>query len=146
MALLLVGSAAYAHNLAYDPTNGPAAIHVPAYNNSGSALDQGDVVIWDIDASTGDDDFYVTTTTTAETSLVAGVVGSGGCAAASSCSIVVWGIAQCDTDAGGVGEMGPLCTSSTAGAGQACTNSDAAYGIASVAVVGAGQDDCFINP
>ena len=105
---IFVASGVQASPYAYDPTNGPSALIVPVYNNSGGALDEGDVVVWDTDASSGDDDFYVTTTTTADTDLVAGVVASGGCATASTCNLVIWGIAQCDVNAGGAGEAGAM--------------------------------------
>ena len=144
---IFVASGVQASPYAYDPTNGPSALIVPVYNNSGGALDEGDVVVWDTDASSGDDDFYVTTTTTADTDLVAGVVASGGCATASTCNLVIWGIAQCDVGTGGATEAGTLCTSTTAGAGKSCTDSSVKYAVSGTTVSGgsAGQVDCVVN-
>ena len=148
LALLLISltGVAQASPYAYDPTNGPSALVVPVYNNSGGTLDEGDVVVWDHDASSGDDDFYVTTTTTAETGIVAGVVAGGGCATASTCNMVIWGIAQCDVNSVGVTEAGTLCTSSTAGSGKSCLDSAIKYAIAGSTTAVAGQIDCVVMP
>ena len=145
VALLTFVGGVQASPYAYDPTNGPSALVVPVYNNSGGALDEGDVVIWDIDASSGDDDFYVTTTTTAETGLVAGVIAGGGCATASTCNMVIWGIAQCDVNTVGATEAGTLCTSTTAGAGKSCTDSSVKYAVTGTTTAVAGQVDCVVN-
>jgi len=57
IALLLVTSGAHAASIPgfIDPKAGPEVWVTDAYNNSSSALSSGDIVIWDIDASTGDD-------------------------------------------------------------------------------------------
>lgn len=126
--------------------DGQGAVVMPVYNNSGGALDEGDVVVWDIGSSTGDNDIYVTTTTTANTGLVAGVVTEAGCATASACSIIVFGPAQCDTAAAVIsGET--LCSSTTAGAGDSCTATDGSGSYAYTATnnTAAGQLECFVH-
>ena len=151
VAVLLVFAVtgAQAYFTIADPktTEGAANVKVPVYNNSGGALDEGDVVVWDIVSSTGDNDLYVTTTTTANTGLVAGVVSQGGIASASSGSIVVYGLAQCDLAPPGSAGGGLLCTSATAGAGANCTavtDEPQAYAIASAGIAGNAQGNCFV--
>lgn len=130
-------------------TEGAANIKIPVYNNSGSALDEGDVVVWDIGSSTGDNDLYVTTTTTADTGLVAGVVAPGGIAAASVGSIIVYGLAQCDVGSLGVAAGGTICTASTAaGDGDYCANAGTAgnnsYAIAGITGT-SDQIECIVT-
>ncbi len=146
LALLSLVGVVHAQQIAVDPKDSSGAyITVPVYNNSGSALDAGDIVVWDIDASTGDDDLYVTTTTTSDTHIVAGIVWPGGIAAGDSGSVAIWGMVQCDVRAvTGVGENGPLCTSATAGDSDTCTNEAANFGFATVAGAGS-QLDCFVK-
>jgi hypothetical protein len=148
VAVLLVGSVTVAQ--AYfgiaDPktTEGAANVKVPVYNNSGGALDEGDVVVWQIGSSTGDNDLYVTTTVTANTGLVAGVVAQGGIASASSGVIIVYGLAQCDVTVAAAGTL--LCTSAVAGSGGLCTaptDEPQAYAITSTTGSKA-QVDCFV--
>jgi len=149
VAVLMIGSVAYqvhAHSVAADArtTDGAANVKFEVYNNSGAALDVGDVVVWDVDASTGDNDLYVTTTTTAETGLVAGVV-SAAIAAADTGSIIIYGLAECDVD-GGVSAPTELCTSGTAGAGKSCaTANTGSYAISSSVATGADQIECFVQ-
>lgn len=131
---------------AYDPKSGPYVETIPVFNNSGGTLDAGDVVVWQFDSSTGDDDFYVTTTTTADTNIVAGVVWPTSIGDQAVGSIAVWGIAECDLSANGIGAHGTICTSTTAGAGDMCEDNDAAYAIATTAGAGSAQSGCFINP
>lgn len=133
-ALLVIASGA---NLAHaigipsseDPKDGPAVWTVPVYNNSGSTLDVGDVVVWDIGSSTGDDDNYVTTTTTADTALVAGVVYRNDIAAGDTGTIVVHGVVDVDVLAGLQSAGGIACTSATAGSARNCTNDAHGFGI-----------------
>ena len=131
-------------------TNGSASEKITIFNNSGSALDRGDVVVYDFDNSTGDDDLYVTTTTTADTLLVAGVVWSNDIAIGDEGSIVVWGFAQCDI-AGHFGEgvtsVQPICTSTTAGSGRACQsgNAGASYAISALDISAGSQGNCFVK-
>lgn len=104
------------------------------YNNASADLDAGDVVIWDIDSSTGDNDMYVTTTTTQGTGPVAGVVlnaitdGDVG-------TIVVYGVTTVDTDpTAGVGAVGiPMGTSGVVGNAQPCDAADYYLGFSLVA-------------
>jgi hypothetical protein len=150
VAVLLLGSVtySYSHSILADPktTDGAAYQVTPIYNNSGAALDAGDVVVWDIGNSTGDNDLYVTTTTTADTGIVAGVVLSA-IGIASEGSAVVWGFAQCDIGAQGVGDGGPICTSATTGGGDMCSdaNGGQAYAIASAAGASGAQIECFVH-
>jgi len=150
VAILVLGIAtvSYAFFGAADPktTDGAANVKIPVYNNSGSALDEGDVVVWDIGSSTGDNDLYVTTTTTANTGLVAGVVSEAGIAAASNGSIIVYGLAKCDL-VDGVAAGGLICTGTTAGGGDGCdavTDEPQAYAITSEAGSAAAQVKCFV--
>ena len=134
-SMLLIGGTAYAFlgGVSPDSTDGQGSVVVPVYNNSGSALSAGDVVVWDIDASPGDNDLYVTTTTTAETALVAGVVYKD-IAAGEDGSIVVYGFAQCNVDANGVAAAGLICSSSTAKKGKSCVDNSMAFAIAPAAI------------
>ena len=61
VALLLMVGVASAASIpgSIDPTAGPEVWVTDVYNNSGSTLDIGDVVVWEIDASTGDNDNYI---------------------------------------------------------------------------------------
>src|SRR3990167_8649697 len=111
VAVLLLGLATTSHSYfgaaSARSTDGSASVKITVYNNASADLDAGDVVVWDIDASTGDNDLYVTTTTTADTGLVAGVVWPDAITDGSEGSLVVFGFAECDTGTdGGVGEMG----------------------------------------
>lgn len=123
--------------------NGSGQVSISVFNNAGAALDAGDVVIWDIGASTGDDDLYVTTTTTVETGLVAGVVWPNGISDGNTGTIVVYGQAQCDLITG-IASSGLLCSSATAGSGRACTNAQYRYAIANTAAIVSGQAACFV--
>lgn len=147
LLLTVAVTGAQAFFMIADPltTEGAAKVVIPVYNNSGGALDEGDVVVWDIGSSTGDNDLYVTTTTTAATGLVAGVVTKGGIGAGSSGSIVVYGMAECDHVEGGAGTQ--LCTSTTAGAGGICSTTaleSMSYAIVS-ALGSSGQSKCFVG-
>lgn len=135
---------AQAYFMIADPksSNGAARVKVPVYNNSGSALDTGDVVIWDVGSSTGDNDLYVTTTTTANTGLVAGVVDSA-IGAASVGFIVTYGFAECDI-ANTVLNGTLICTGITAGSGRPCVDTSQAYAIANATIASAGQGNCFV--
>jgi len=152
IAILLICAVPYAQAFftIADPftTDGAANVKVPVYNNSGGALTEGAVVVWQIGSSTGDNDLYVTTTTTADTALVAGVVAQGGIASASSGAIVVYGMAQCDTGANSVGDGGQLCTSTQAGTGANCStaaNESFSYAITSAAIGSNSQGNCFVG-
>ena len=148
-AILLVGGYAnLAHAIAIPEAEqgneGPAVWLVPVYNNSGGTLDVGDVVVWDIEQSTGDNDNYVTTTTTADTVLVAGVVYGNDIAAASSGTIAVHGFVSVDMAGGGNTVDGPVCTSATAGSAQSCGNNAAAFGFVTT-VTSSGSANVFVK-
>lgn len=148
LALLLIAGASFAHNVSINPKDGPMTITVPVYNNSGSILDAGDVVVWDIGSSTGDNDNYVTTTTTGDTVLVAGVVYPADISTGDTGSIAIFGVVDCDVNAFGAVPAGtPLCTSTTAGAGRACINSadSKAYGHATAAISVSSSGKCFVG-
>lgn len=149
LAFLLLGSGlafAVAIPEGEDAQNGPAVWLVPVYNNSGSSLSAGDVVIWDIDSSTGDDDNYVTTTTTADTVLVAGVVYRNTIAAASNGTIAIRGVVPVNmqTNGGGSAVKGPLCTSTTAGKAKSCATDGNKFGIVTT-VVSSGSVNAFVS-
>lgn len=151
LAVLILGTVctAGAHTITADPgtTNGAASHVWPVRNDSSTAFDEGDVVVWDIINSTGNNDLHVATTTTLDTGIVAGVVGSGGIAALSNGSIIVFGLAQCDVSAD-VGDGSLLCTSATAGSGKNCSlvaDEAQAYAIASEAGGSGSTVDCFVT-
>ena len=82
------------------------------YNNHGSTLDVGDVVVWDIASSTGDNDYYVKKVSETDTFMVAGIVYGNDIAASSNGVIAVRGIV--DVDVTGTVNAGTLlCTSNT---------------------------------
>ena len=141
----------FAHEVATNPqtTEGTAFTVVPVYNNSASTVSAGDVVIWDIDASTGDNDLYVNTTTTADTHLVAGIVYPGDIATNVTGAIVIYGIVTVNTEsAGDITTDTALCTSTTAGKVGSCApnnSGEVKLGHALAAESG-GTVAAFINP
>lgn len=147
-AALLIASiagTALAHTMSYNPQDGHGVQAIPVYNNSGSDLDVGDVVVWDIGSSTGDNDAYVTTTTTADTHIVAGVVWHSTIATGETGSIAIYGLVDCDS-VDGIAAGGPICSSGTAGAARTCQNNDANFGHATEQHSGTDQQNCFVNP
>lgn len=106
-----------------DPDDGgPEIWTTEVYNNSGAALDIGDIVVWDIGSSTGDNDNWVTTTTTADTFLVAGVVYPVGITTAATGTIAIKGPVSVDVITASATAAGQLiCSSATAGSGANCT-------------------------
>lgn len=147
LSLLLISGVAYGASIpnAVNPKDGPEIWLTEVYNNSGSALDAGDVVVWDIGSSTGDDDNYVTTSTTADTMLVAGVVYPAGIAASASGSIAIKGIVDCDVPSasGTIAAGSYLCTSGVAGNGKVCTITDNTYALTTGAS-SSGSAKCYI--
>jgi hypothetical protein len=147
LSLLLFAGVAFGASIpsSVNPKEGPEIWLTEVYNNSGSALDAGDVVVWDIASSTGDNDNYVTTTTTKDTALVAGVVYPAGISASASGSIAIRGVVDCDTltAVDGLGASSFLCTSATAGDGKACTNTNNAYAI-TTAASSSGSATCYV--
>ena len=133
LALLLgLSTTSFALECSQSPepqTGGPEQCVTSVYNNSGSTLDVGDVVIWDIDASTGDNDNWVTTTTTADTYLVAGVVTGNDIAVAGQGTIVTRGFAAVDVLSGLQVVKALACTSTTAGSAKSCDTVAANFGI-----------------
>lgn len=124
LALLLCGGVSYAANIPdvvnpYD--GGPSPWVDSVYNNSGSSLSVGDLVVWDVASSTGDDDAWVTTTTTANTNLVAGVVWPKAIAAGDRGSIVIRGPVTVNTSGNHAAGDG-LCSSGTAGKVGVCSS------------------------
>lgn len=143
---LMIGSYAHAISIpvAEDAKGGPAPWLVPVYNNSGSSLAAGSVVVWQIASSTGADDNYVTTTTTADTAIVAGVVYKNAIAAGDTGVIAVHGVVPVTVGFGGNTVGGLLCSSSVAGSARTCANDDAGFGIVTTAA-SAGSGYVFIN-
>jgi len=148
LAILFTAGIAYGHTVAIDPKTGAPSVTIPVYNNSSSTIDAGDVVIWDIDDSTGDNDAYVNTTTTASTGMIAGVVYPADIGAASVGSILIYGVTSCDivAAAGVIAVDAPLCTSGTAGAGTQCELTEPTYAHTVTATTSGGTTvNCFVN-
>jgi len=154
LAVLLFAGIAFAVSIpqSEDPKNGSQVTTVPVFNNSGSSIAAGSVVVWDIDSSTGDNDNWITTTTTNDTHVVAGVVFPSACATADTCTIAVRGVV--DVNIGGYGAPGgvygggtvegSLCTSPTAGKARNCVNESNRFGFVTQAV-SSGVVKAFIN-
>jgi len=124
--LLLVSFTGVAQaQLFVDPEAGPEIWVTSVYNNSSSTITSGSIVIWDIDASTGDNDNYINTTTTADTTQVAGIVWPADILSKGKGSIVVrgTGITVTVTNSAGVGVGTELCTGGTAGTAHHCSES-----------------------
>ena len=109
-------------------SGGPNVALQSVWNNGASTLDVGDVVIWDVDASTGDNDQWVATTTTADTYVVAGVVYPSDITAGSRGTIAVRGPVAVDVLMGLQTLDGQACTSTTAGAAGTCADNGASFG------------------
>lgn len=151
LLFVMTGSANAAWFIA-DPqvTDGAASVKISVHNDVANAvtLNTGEVVIWDIDASTGNNDLFVATTTTANTGLVAGVIWPTAIEAGNSGSMVVYGFAECEVGKGGVKAFGLLCTGATAGSGDGCTvvaDEAQAYAIVTSVVQPKGQGVCFVT-
>lgn len=100
IALLLLGLSGIAYGagipMASDPLNAPEVWTMEVYNNSGSALTSGSVVVWDNEADSTDTSFayrtmWINTTTTADDIQVAGVVIDPSIPASSEGTIAIWG-------------------------------------------------------
>lgn len=153
-AALLIAMTGLVHAAAIqgsvDPTAGPEVWYTDVYNNSSGDLDAGDVVVWNIDGSTGDNDNYVTTTTTAGTFLVAGVANRA-IVDGDIGSIVIRGIVTVDVlttgTASDIAAGTPLCTSTTAGSARNCRGNldEFAFGHATASASG-GTVTAYINP
>jgi hypothetical protein len=122
--------------LGVDPASGPEIWTQLVYNDSGSALTSGSVVVWDYtDSDMYDLDnlkMYITTTTTADNIAVAGIVVSPSIAAGDVGAICIYGPVKAMDVAGTTDTAGLVVGTSTtagklgnfAGAG----NDDAALG------------------
>lgn len=98
IAVLLLTGTVYAAGIpmATDPQNSPEVWTVEVYNNSGSALTSGTVVVWDMGSDTTDASYayrtmWITTTTTADDINVAGVVVDPSIPASTEGTIAIWG-------------------------------------------------------
>ncbi len=104
--------------LVVDPQNGPEVWTQVVFNDSGSTLTSGSVVVWDYtDSDMYDLDLrkmYVTTTTTVDDIAVAGVTTTGSCADQTNCTIAIRGPVKCRVT-GTVTAGLALSTSATAG-------------------------------
>ena len=136
LAILFLGLAFNVHATsipeATEPKEGGPNLWLESvYVATGStALDVGDVVCSDMDASTGDDDNWVEQCSAADTYLVAGVVWPVGIGAGGSGTIVIRGPVATDTVTGHLGVVnGVACSSATAGSAQSCTTQAANFGI-----------------
>ncbi len=92
---------------------------VTVYNDSGTELVSGSVVVWDQADSNLVDSFYpyVTTTTTADDIWTAGVIYGRNCQAGELCEIVVYGPVDvvCDDSSDAVAASTTVGTTTTAG-------------------------------
>lgn len=121
IALLLAGSSTvWAGGITgVQDSSTPFQITATVFNDSGSALTSGSVVIWDNDDTEFDRTGfpYVTTTTTTDDDWVAGVTLDNSCADQTLCTIVVYGWARTNiaqaTDV--ANEDTPVATTSVAG-------------------------------
>jgi len=115
--------------LAADPKNLPEIWTQEVYNDSGSDLTSGSVVVWDYtDSDMYDLDLrksYITTTTTADNIAVAGVTVTPTCVAGSECAIAIYGPVKAKAT-GTVTAGLAIGTSTTAGSvtGYANTSTD----------------------
>ena len=98
LALLLVCGSANAAGIptGVDPKNAPEIWTAEVYNNAGSALTSGTVVVWGMSADTSDASYayrtmWVTTTSTNDDINVAGVVVDPSIAAGDVGTIAIWG-------------------------------------------------------
>jgi len=92
--LLLASGQAYALTVSSDGVRGDAnKVYTAVFNNSGSALTSGSVVVWDTAAATSGDSLgaYVTTTTSADSNLCAGVVQSDSIPASGVGTLQIYG-------------------------------------------------------
>ena len=150
-ALLLLGLAgnSFAINIpeSDNPTAGPQVVTIGVYNNNtGDAqLTAGDVVIWDIDSSTGKNDNYVTVSSTADTYIVAGVVYPRDILAGDIGTIAVKGVVPVTVlSSNAATAKGLLCTSTTVHRAKDCANRDAAFGIVTTVAAGTAAQ-AYIN-
>lgn len=161
LALLLVSGSAFAAGIpmAADPQNSAEVWTQEVFNDSGSTLSSGEVVVWDYTdsdmATLATRKPYVTTTTTADNIAVAGVIANPSCPDQSECAIVIYGPTRARATGSGVTEGTAVGTSTTAGkvAGYANTGND--DGILGWSIEAATEDEAdggadvsivFVNP
>jgi len=146
LVLLMAVGFVYAANISrvVDPQNQKEIWTTQVYNNAGKALTVGEVVVWEISASTGDNDNYVTVTTTADTAIVAGIVYPAGIADGENGTIAIYGMV--DTycvSACVVNDI--LCTSTITYQTDDCTSDYYGFALCQEATGAAGLAKCFIN-
>jgi len=150
-ALLLIAGVAQAAGIptAVDPKNEPEVWTQEVYNNSGSALTSGSVVIWDCSSDTTDSSYayrtgWVTTTATADSPLVAGVVVDDSIAASSQGTIAIYGpvYALCNDSSDGVTVS--TCVGTAAAAGRVGDSAGGANtGILGIALASGGVSPSY---
>ena len=145
LAVAIIAGVSYGHSVAVNPyASEGSTVVVPVY--AAAALDAGDVVVWSIDASTGDNDLWVASTSTVDTHIVAGVV-MNAIVAGGNGFIAIYGVTSCDTNGDAIDAASPICTSSTAGAGTNCGDDSAGYAISVAAIAGGTTTgNCFVQP
>lgn len=140
------------------PADGPEVWTVEVYNDSGSALTSGSIVVWDYTdtdmSSIANRKMYVTTTTTVDDVACAGIVVSPSIAAGDVGAIAIYGPVPCRVTGTVTAGLG-LATSATAGVVgpySNTSNDDAAVGMSVAATtssnLGGGGDIgiVFVNP
>ena len=135
LAILFLGLAFNVHATsipdATEPKEGGPNLWLESvYVDTGStALDVGDVVCNNMDASTGDDDNWVEQCSTADTYNVVGVVWPVGIGAGGTGTIVIRGPVATDVAGGQLNSVnGPACASATAGSAKSCDTQAANFG------------------
>lgn len=132
LALLIFSGVANAAGIptVADPKNSAEVWTQEVFNDSGSTLSSGTVVIWDYTdtdmAALANRRPYVTTTTTADHIAVAGITVTPSCPDQTECAIAIYGPVRAVATGTGVTEATAVGTSATAGkvAGYANTSTD----------------------
>lgn len=151
-ALLLLAGVSTAASIppGVDPDNGgPEIWTTSVYNNSSSTVNAGDVVIWDIDQSTGTNDNWINTTTTANTHIVAGVVYPAAIASKDVGTIAIRGPVSVNYVNASQGLLadGDVCAAGTAGKAQSCPGGSEQYKFGSVVGAASGSAGLvYVNP
>ena len=129
----------------------PFRITATVYNDSGSNLTSGTVVIWDNDDTEFDNTAhpYVTTTTSGDSPWVAGVMLTNVCNAGQLCEIVIRGatITLCAGTSDACVEDTLVSTSSVAGSAgdYAPGDNTCSLGMAMASATGSNTDDVMVN-
>ena len=120
LALLLVSGVAFAAGIpvSVDPQNGPEVWTQEVFNDSGSTLTSGLIVVWDYTDSDmtelANRKMYITTTTTVDDVAVAGITVDPTCPDQTVCTIAIYGPVKARVT-GTVTAGVVLSTSATAG-------------------------------